>query len=90
MENVWLAWLPIANGVLACRMGGLPSWFLLLAFIPCVGLVFTFVILFKMPKCLGIDGMERLFMLMPVFSLFYLIYLAYAYEPDSGPDRGSL
>lgn len=42
--NGWLAWIPIANIYLMCKIGGKPGWWTILFFIPIVNIVFFIIV----------------------------------------------
>lgn len=42
--NPWLAWIPIANIYLMCKVAGKPGWWTILFFIPLVNIVFTIIV----------------------------------------------
>ncbi|MCL5985287.1 MAG: DUF5684 domain-containing protein [Actinobacteria bacterium] len=42
--NGWLAWIPIANLYLLCKLGGKPGWWLILLFIPIVNIIIQFIV----------------------------------------------
>jgi len=42
--NPWLAWIPIANIYLMCKVAGKPGWWTILFFIPLVNIVFAIIV----------------------------------------------
>ena len=43
-ENGWMAWIPILNIYLMCKIAGKPGWWVLLFLIPLVNLVIGIII----------------------------------------------
>lgn len=60
--NSWLAWIPIANFYLMCKIAGKPGWWTILFFIPIVNIVFAIIVWMGIaeargkPSWLGIQG----------------------------------
>jgi len=42
--NGWLAWIPVANLYLLCKLGGKPGWWLILLLIPIVNIIILFIV----------------------------------------------
>jgi hypothetical protein len=77
----WLAWVPIANTYLMCKMTRTSGWWVLLICVPYIGMIFLLILLSRVPKCLGIKGASRFLILVPFFNFIYLGYLAFRKEP---------
>jgi hypothetical protein len=80
-EPAWLAWVPVASAYLLCKLGRTPGWWLLLFLIPYVGVIFVFIVLSRIPKCLGITDSSRFLAIVPVVNYVYFGYLAFRQEP---------
>jgi len=76
----WMAWIPIVNGFLLCKIGGKSSWWVLWCFIPGVGIIFTLLLLWQIPKALGVTSFAKWLIILPVLNFFYLGYLAFRTE----------
>ncbi|MBU2101983.1 MAG: hypothetical protein ABH865_02915 [Candidatus Omnitrophota bacterium] len=83
-EPGWLAWIPIANMFLMCKIGGLPYWWcfaLLASIIPFVGgLILTGVYVFlwyKIAIARGKPGWLGILTIVPLVGLFIIGYLAF-------------
>lgn len=55
-EPGWAAIIPIYNGMVLCRIAGKPEWWVILLFIPCVGIIFSILILIDLAKNFGKGG----------------------------------
>jgi hypothetical protein len=77
-SNSWLAWIPIANLYLMCKVSGKPGWWLLLLLVPLINIVFMIVIWVgiaearKKPTWLGI------LMIIPGINFIVMGYLAFS------------
>jgi hypothetical protein len=49
----WGAIIPIYNIVLLLEIVGKPIWWIILLFIPCVGIVVTLILFLELAKCFG-------------------------------------
>ncbi len=81
--KAWLAFIPIAQLYLFCKIGGKPGWWMLLMFIPIIQIfIFTFTWMGiaqvrNRPPWLG------LFILVPVVNLIFPWYLALSDEKST-------
>lgn len=82
-EPHWLAWIPIANLYLICKLAKQPGWWFLLCLIPFIGVIFTCLLLCRVPQALGINDGRRFLMIIPTVNLFFLGYLAFRAEPGN-------
>ncbi len=76
-ENGWLAWIPIANIYLMCKIAGKPGWWLLLFLIPLVNIVITVLVWMEIAKARGKEGWLGILMLIPVVNFIIPGYLAF-------------
>ena len=81
IKDDWLAWIPLVNLVLMCRMARLSPWLALFCFIPCIGIIFAFIIYYRTPRCLGVRGPICFLMLPLVVNLVYMGFLAFSFKP---------
>ena len=57
----WLAWIPVANVYLMCKIAGKPTWWVVLFFIPFVNLIMGIIVGFiVLSICLPIFEMSTL------------------------------
>ncbi len=76
-SNGWLAWIPIANIYLMCKIAGKPGWWLVLFIIPLVNIVITILVWMEIAKARGKEGWLGLLMLIPVVNFIIPGYLAF-------------
>jgi hypothetical protein len=87
--GAWMAWLPIANILLMCRVAKKPGWFVFLLLIPVVNL-FVFVALWMgIAKARGRSAALGLLILVPIANLIMMLLLALGpANPASAPRTG--
>ena len=76
-ELGWLAWIPLANLYLMCKIAGKPGWWTLLFFVPFVGLIATIVIWVGIADARGKPGWMGAFIILPVLNFGLMGYLAF-------------
>lgn len=76
-ENPWLAWIPVANIVLACQIAGKPWWWVFLFLIPIANIVFGILVMWKICEVRNKPGWLALLMLVPVANLIIPGILAF-------------
>jgi hypothetical protein len=67
--DTWMAWVPLANIVLMCRIAGKPSWYALLMLVPLLNLVFLVLIWMGIAKARGKSPMLGVLILVPLVNL---------------------
>jgi hypothetical protein len=77
-ENGWWAWIPILNVVLMLNIAGRPIWWIILFFIPLVGIVIAIVVLVDILKALNKSPWLVIGLLIPGVNFIVLGYLAFA------------
>ena len=77
----WMAWIPVLQLYLLCRLSGKSGLWVLLCLIPFVGFIFILVLLWKLPAALGVKSGARFLIIVPFIDLIYLGYLAFRTEP---------
>jgi hypothetical protein len=77
-ENPWLAWIPVANLVLACLIAGKPWWWGFLLAIPLVNLIIIEIVVWKICEMRNKPGWLALLMLVPVANMIIPGILAFA------------
>ena len=77
-ENPWLAWIPIANIVLACQIAGKPWWWVFFFFIPIANVVFAILVMWKIAEVRNKPGWLGILMIVPIANLVILGILAFA------------
>ncbi|MCK5586326.1 hypothetical protein KAJ02_09680 [Candidatus Bipolaricaulota bacterium] len=77
-ENPWLAWIPIANIILACQIADKPWWWVFFFFIPIANIVFAILVLWKIAEVRNKPGWLGILMIVPIANLVILGILAFA------------
>jgi hypothetical protein len=76
----WMAWIPLLNLYLVCRIGGESGAWVLACLIPYVGIIVALLLLVQLPKALGVKGGEKYLVVVPLVNYIYLGYLAFRRE----------
>jgi hypothetical protein len=76
--NSWLAWIPIANIYLMCKIAGKPGWWVILFFIPFVNIVIAVIVWMKISEARNKPGWIGILMLIPFVNLIIPGYLAFS------------
>ena len=77
-EHGWLAWIPIANIYIMCKIGGKPGWWTILFFIPIVNIVFLVIVWMGMAEARDKNKWLGLLSIVPIGNLVFLGYLAFS------------
>ena len=77
-ENPWLAWIPIANIVLACQIAGKPWWWVFFFFIPIANIVFAILVMWKVAEARNKPGWLGILMIVPIANLVVCGIIAFA------------
>ena len=75
--NPWLAWIPVANVLLACQIAGKPWWWIFFFLIPIANAVFGILVMWKICEVRSKPGWLALLMLVPVANLIIPGILAF-------------
>lgn len=78
VPNGWLAFIPIANIYLMCKMIGLSGWYLLLGLVPFVNIVFFVYLWWKISERRERPGWYGILMLVPIANLIIPGVLAFS------------
>ncbi|MBE0429486.1 MAG: hypothetical protein IBX61_06395 [Thermoleophilia bacterium] len=77
VPNGWLAFIPIANVYLMCRMVPISGWYLLLVFVPIVNVIFAVYLWWKIAERRERPGWYGILMLVPIANLIIPGVLAF-------------
>ena len=88
-EHAWLAWIPIANLYLVCRIAGRPWWWLLLFFIPIVNIVVGVIVWMGIAEARDKNKWLGILMIVPIANLVMLGYLAFSGEGTQARGAGT-
>lgn len=76
--NSWLAWIPIANIYLTCKIAGKPGWWTVLFFIPLLQLVIYAIVWVAIAKARNQPSWTGILMLIPGANLIVAGVLAFS------------
>ncbi len=77
-ENAWLAWIPIVNIVLMLNIAKKPIWWIILFFIPIVGIVMAVIVWMAVAEARGKPNWWGILVIVPVANLIVPGYLAWS------------
>jgi hypothetical protein len=77
-ENAWLAWIPIANIILMLNIAKKPTWWIILFFIPLVGIVFGIIVFMAIAEARNKPSWWGILMIVPIVNLIVPGYLAWS------------
>jgi hypothetical protein len=77
-ENAWLAWIPIANMVLLLNIARKPIWWIILFFIPLVGIVMLVLVWMAVAEARNKPNWWGILMIVPVVNFIVPGYLAWS------------
>ena len=77
-QNSWLAWIPIANLYLMCKVAGRSGWWTILFFIPLVNLVLGVIIWMAIARARNQPSWLGILMIIPIVNLIILGILAFS------------
>jgi len=75
--NSWLAWIPIANIYLMCKVAGKPGWWTILFFIPLVNIVFAIIVWMGIAEARGKPSWWGILMIIPLVNFVIMGILAF-------------
>jgi len=76
--NAWLAWIPIANIYLMCKVADKPGWWTFLFFIPIANIVFAVLVWMKIAEVRNRPNWLGILMIVPIANLVIPGILAFA------------
>jgi len=76
--KAWLAWLPVINFYLMCKIARRPGWWFWLLLIPLVNIVIGVIVWVGISKARNKAGWLGALMLLPVINLVIPGYLAFS------------
>jgi RNA polymerase subunit RPABC4/transcription elongation factor Spt4 len=88
--NGWMAWIPILDLYLMCKLGNKSGAWIILLFIPFINIIFTLLIWAGIAQRTGRSGWLAILMLIPGVNLILMAVLAFS-EPKiaAGPPVGT-
>lgn len=76
--NAWLAWIPIANAYLMCKVAGRSGWWTILFFIPLVNIIIAITIWMGIAQARDKPSWLGILIIIPVVNLIIPGILAFA------------
>ncbi|MFC1942509.1 DUF5684 domain-containing protein [Chloroflexota bacterium] len=76
--NEWLAWIPIANAYLLCKMAGMSGWWTLAIFVPLLNIVMMIIWWWSVAEKRNKPGWLGILMIIPVLNLIVPGILAFS------------
>ena len=76
-ENAWMAWIPVLNIYLMVKIAEKPWWWLIIIFIPILGIIPYILVWMRISERLGKSPWLGVLMIVPVVSLVVIGYLAW-------------
>ena len=75
--NGWMAWIPILNIYLMCKLAGKSGWWIILLLIPFVNIIAVIIIWAEIAKKLGKPAWWGVLMLIPIVNIIIPGILAF-------------
>ncbi|MBK5093850.1 MAG: hypothetical protein JJE48_10105 [Actinobacteria bacterium] len=85
MPKPWLAWIPVLNVWLLCKVVGHGIVWTILCFVPLVDIVMTVLIALKLARACGRRRAYGLLLLIPLVNYMALWVLAFGHRPSREP-----
>lgn len=77
-KDPWMAWVPILNIYLLCKIAGKPGWWLILFIIPLVNIVISIIVWMRISEALKKPGWLGILTIFPLINLVIWGYLAFS------------
>jgi hypothetical protein len=77
-ENDWWAWIPILQIILMLNIAKKPVWWIILFFIPLVGIVFSILVFMAIAEARNKPNWWGILVIVPVFGIIVPGYLAWS------------
>jgi hypothetical protein len=74
----WMAWVPILNVYLMCKIAGKPTWWMILFFIPFANIVAAVLIWMAIAEARGKPAWLGVLMLVPIANLVVPAHIAFS------------
>jgi hypothetical protein len=74
----WLAWIPIANVYLMCKIANRPTWWVVLCFIPLVNIVISVILWMGIAEARRKPAWLGVLMLVPIANIIIPGHLAFS------------
>ena len=87
-ENGWLAWIPILDLYLMCKIVGKPGWWVILFLIPIVNVIILIILWMRIAEARNKPSWLGILMILPVVNLVIPGILAFS-DDSSQPATGT-
>ena len=77
-SDAWMAWVPVLNVYLMCRIAGKPGWWVVLFFIPIVNIVMTVMVWMGIAEARNRPAWLGVLMLVPIANIVIPAHLAFS------------
>lgn len=77
-RNAWLAWIPIANLYLTCKVAGYSGWWTILFFIPLANIVIGIIMWMEIARARNQPSWLGILMIIPIVNLIIPGILAFS------------
>ena len=77
-QDAWMAWVPILNVYLMCRIAGKPGWWVVLFFIPIVNIIMSVLVWMGIAEARNKPAWLGVLMLVPIANLVIPAHLAFS------------
>jgi hypothetical protein len=77
-SDAWMAWVPVLNVYLMCKIAGKPGWWVLLFFIPFVNVVATVMVWMGIAEARQKPAWLGVLMLVPIANIVIPVHLAFS------------
>lgn len=77
-SNAWLAWIPIANLYLMCKVAGMSGWWTILFFVPLANLVLAIIVWMEIARARNRPSWLGILMIIPVVNLIVAGVVAFS------------
>lgn len=77
-DGAWMAWVPIVQIYLMCKVGDKPGWWLIMFFIPLINIVFAILLFMAVAEARGKPGWIGVLMIVPFVNFIIPGYLAFS------------
>lgn len=77
-SDAWMAWVPVLNVYLMCKIAGKPGWWVVLFFIPFVNIVMTVLVWMGIAEARHKPAWLGVLMLVPIANIVIPAHLAFS------------
>ncbi len=77
-ENGWLAWIPILNIYLMCKIAGKPAWWVILCLIPLVNIIIYIILWMRIAEARNKSAWWGILMILPIVNFIIIGILAFS------------